>query len=479
MEMYSLLYIFVPTFNNELRTDKPPLHYFFMMASYHVFGITPFAARFFSSICGIILIAFLYHRLEKIVNQETAFFSCMVLLSSLQLGIQFHLAVPDPYLILCLTVSFFSFFSGFHENPKHYYLMYASAALGFLAKGLIAVVFPSLVIFLYLLYTRQFNWSLFSRLKILPGVLIFFIIAAPWYVAVGYATQGRWLQGFFIDHNLDRYTSTMEGHGGFPLAPFVILFASLLPFSVFIIQAFAHAWRHKQQPFLVYCMIVVGVIGIFFCFSKTILPSYPAPAIPFLATILGYFLSDFVNQPLHPRSIHISLAIHLIIALAIPAGVYIALHEESNLASLDKLAILFCILPLGSIVAWILLIKSRLAFVYVQASSWIVTLLIFLYIAYPKVDERNPVAESLSIINRQYPNHIIVAYKQFNPAYVFALKHPIPVVASLDSLSKTSQKFVVLSNKKSENDFTGSFSWTKIYHGKDLFEGGETIVHAN
>jgi len=28
----------VPVFNGELRTDKPPLHYFFMIASYILFG---------------------------------------------------------------------------------------------------------------------------------------------------------------------------------------------------------------------------------------------------------------------------------------------------------------------------------------------------------------------------------------------------------------------------------------------------------
>ena len=41
-----------PTFNESLRTDKPPLHYFFMMLSYSLFGVGPFAARFFSAIAG-------------------------------------------------------------------------------------------------------------------------------------------------------------------------------------------------------------------------------------------------------------------------------------------------------------------------------------------------------------------------------------------------------------------------------------------
>jgi 4-amino-4-deoxy-L-arabinose transferase-like glycosyltransferase len=38
----------VPTFNQTLRTDKPPLHYFFMASAYTTLGVSPFAASIFS-----------------------------------------------------------------------------------------------------------------------------------------------------------------------------------------------------------------------------------------------------------------------------------------------------------------------------------------------------------------------------------------------------------------------------------------------
>ena len=43
----------VPTFNEELRTDKPILVYWFMLTSYHVFGVSEFAARFWSAALGV------------------------------------------------------------------------------------------------------------------------------------------------------------------------------------------------------------------------------------------------------------------------------------------------------------------------------------------------------------------------------------------------------------------------------------------
>ena len=44
----------VPKFNGELRTDKPPLHYYFMVLGFKLFGTTVLGARFFSALMGFI-----------------------------------------------------------------------------------------------------------------------------------------------------------------------------------------------------------------------------------------------------------------------------------------------------------------------------------------------------------------------------------------------------------------------------------------
>src|SRR5262245_36676038 len=43
----------VPTFNGQLRTHKPALTYWIMIASYRTFGVNEFAARFGSASLGI------------------------------------------------------------------------------------------------------------------------------------------------------------------------------------------------------------------------------------------------------------------------------------------------------------------------------------------------------------------------------------------------------------------------------------------
>ncbi|MBA4145291.1 MAG: hypothetical protein C0523_05975 [Cytophaga sp.] len=473
----------VPTFNDQLRTDKPALHYFFMIAAYQVFGVTPFAARLFSALGGVLLILFLYVHVKKIIDEGTAFFSCLVLLSSIQLAVQFHLAVPDPYLILLLTICLVFVYKGLCHSDQSIYWMYVAAALAFMTKGLIAVVFPAIIAFAFLIFTRQLNWKSILRLRLGYGIILFSVIALPWYIAVGHATNGAWLHGFFIEHNLDRYTSTMEGHRGFLLAPFAILIGALLPFSVFSIQAVALAIRKRSEyPFLLFCLLAVVSIGGFFTFSKTILPSYPAPALPFLAVLLGYYINQFTQQQPTQR-LHFSFAFNLLLCVAVPVAIYFALHHEKELSTLRHFAWLFMVLPLGSITGWYLFIKKRNTdFVYAWSGSWILAIVLFFYVAYPQVDRKNPVAESMPLITSTYADYTMVVYKQFNPAYVFRLRKTMKVIDSPEELATVlanTNNVLLFTRTKYAEELQSIPSLKVIYQGRDLFEGSETLLLAN
>lgn len=481
MEMWQRHDPIIPTFNDVLRTDKPPLHYFFMMLAYTIGGVTPFTARLFSALAGVMLVVFVYRKVRTALNEPVAFYTGLVLLSSLQLAIQFHLAVPDPYLILWMAVSLLSFYTGFEGNRRaDMRWFYVAAALAFLTKGLIAIVFPGIIISFYLLLTQRVNLTSFRKLRLLWGIMLFLIIALPWYLAVGYQTDGAWLRGFFIEHNLDRYTRTMEGHRGFPLAPFAILLLALLPFSVFIIQAVRLALRQrKEHPFLLYCLIVVVTIAGFFSFSKTILPSYPAPVIPFLAVVLGYYLHALVEGR-HTHGALASFIAHGLLCLAIPIGVYIALGQEKPLAPLQWTAWLFVALPVGCLTGMLLYFRGRRAgLIYVWSGAWMLATLLFFYVAFPAVDQKNPVTESLPILT-SYPDHEFVAYRRFNPAFVFALGRTLPMIDSpqqVENLLK--KKIIIFSRTQYLDDFKDYPSLKVIYRGRDLFERGETVLLAN
>lgn len=470
--------LITPTFNYELRTDKPPLHYYFMMTAYKLFGVNEFAARFFSAICGCLTVLLTFFFTRKLLNESVAFYSSMALLASLQVAVQFHLAVPDPYLILLINLSLFSFLTGFSLNqPKYFYLSFIAMGFAVLAKGPVAIVLPGAVVFLFLLFTKQLTWKNILYIKPFAGIALLLAICLPWYLAVHFKTGGAWTEGFFLKHNIERFSKPMEAHGGPFFLPYLFIILGLLPFSVFVVQALKNSWVNRQKPILVFAMIVVGVFGTFFAVSSTKLPSYPAPCFPFMAVILGAFLD---SEHFKKRNWHIKTSYYVFAVLltAIPVGIYIALSQEKYLSHISHVAFGFVPATLVSYLTVYFYHKSnwQKSFWAMVISFWCVTLPFF-YFAFPIVDRENPVVSSLNSIV-SFSNTTVVSYKAFNPSYSFYLKKPIEQYHSVESLkdaiNKEEELFVITRHKYIKD--IKELSAEKVFERRDLFEGTTTVV---
>jgi 4-amino-4-deoxy-L-arabinose transferase-like glycosyltransferase len=446
-----------------------------MMSAYQAFGVSPFSARLFSVLAGVLLVAVVYFFVRKIVHEQAAFWSSITLIASLQMAIQFHLAVPDPYLILFFTTGLLCFYVGVSMQQKKYiYLFYVCAALAFLSKGLIAVVFPGLIVLIFWLFNGGITWARLKEIHLLPGALLFLLIAAPWYIAVGIKTQGVWLEGFFLQHNLQRYAYTMEGHGGFFGLPFLIIIGATLPLSLFFVQAVKGAWQNrKQQPFLFFCLIVVGVVALFFTFSKTILPSYPAPAVPFFAMVLGVWLTNRLKVSQTKRADFLVLTIHLIIAISIPVTAHIALQQEATLAALAPLSFLLLILPLSAILSILFWNKARQLACGFLIGGWIGVSLIFFWILNPALDKQTPIYASAGVLDEA----TTVYYKAMNPAFVFARRGTIAsaTVDEIEMLLRTKERLIVITRQPYQSDLD-HLPLDVLYCKKDLFENRVSCV---
>ncbi len=472
----------VPTFNGELRTDKPPLHYYFMMAAYKIFGVNPFSARLFSVVMGILTVLILYLFVKRIVDEPTAFYSSLILISSLQMMIQFHLAVPDPYLIFFITMGCLSFYYAYHEgNSIFYYLFYFSIAMAFMAKGPVAIVLPGLSIIIYLIIRREFNIKMFRRIHFWEGSLLFALLVAPWWIAISLNTNGEWLYGFLFDHNLNRFASTMEGHRSIPGLALVIVFAALLPLSVFLPQAVIMTWRDRiKSPFLVYCLIICIVFIVFFSISRTILPSYPAPCIPFGAAVLGYFINQILVTNEKIKRSMISGAFLLVLSLALPIVGYLVLKNDPLIADLKNLSFYLTILFVGAMVGFTFLVrKELLKAVYSYLGSYIITGVVLLYMVMPQLMSKNPVSLSLpSILASSKP---VVSYKQTNAAFTFSLKRPIRNIGSPDELQilLNTNPHLILLTRETHLQGLEKFGFKVVRKWKDLFENPTTVILEN
>ena len=85
----------VPHLNFIPRVNKPGLFYWLILASYKIFGVSEFAARFPSAVFGLILILGLYFWVKNEIGEKEAFISSLILLSTPIFFVISRLAIID------------------------------------------------------------------------------------------------------------------------------------------------------------------------------------------------------------------------------------------------------------------------------------------------------------------------------------------------------------------------------------------------
>jgi len=306
-EMLASLNWIKPTFNYNLRVDKPVLLYWMQMGAYGVFGVGEFAARLPSALAAMLTVLLTYELARRMFDRATGLLAGLVLASALLFCGSAHFANPDALLNASMVLTFLLFWRAFERAGGVWPAAAGlSTGLGFLAKGPVALVLPAAVLGLYLLWTRQIRRMVSPR--ILAGTLLFIGVAVPWFALVGAETHGEYLRGFFLTHNRDRFLAPMEGHQGSVLYHVVSLLLGFLPWSVFLGPAGWYAIReardqHEGPSFsrayrFLACWI--GVYFVFFSVSQTKLPNYILPLYPAVAILVGRFLERWRRGAITP-----------------------------------------------------------------------------------------------------------------------------------------------------------------------------------
>ena len=488
----------VPTFNGELRTDKPVLHYYFMMTAYKLFGVNEFSARFFSAILAILTVIITYYFTKRFTNALTAFCSGLVLVASTHFLFEFRLSVPDPYLIFFITAGLLTAYTYLQQNQFTYLLLAAASfALATLAKGPVALALPGLCLLIWIIIKKK--WQLIFTWKLIPALILLTAITLPWYIAVDQATHHAWTRGFFVEHNLNRFSNPSEGHGGFFLVTVLFVLIGLLPFSSFLAEVVKKRKHIFTEDLVKFSAIVVLAFVVFFSVSSTKLPNYPMPCYPFAAIILGHYLAALINGETAFKKYPVLIL--LVLGLLIPAAGYFAIAHEREAAALNGLALLLFIAPLTFIV---LILQWKKISAWQKIMSVAVAHALFniaaLHVVYPRIYQQNPVAKTLSIVQK---HPIVYAYKPtskqpyikykseryvttqdegefYNPAYNFYLNTPIIKFTNADSLQAALIKnpsAIIISRTGNDADLQ-QLNLTKVAEHHDLFESPTTVLYA-
>ncbi len=175
---------------------------------------------------------------------------------------------------------------------------YACCALATVFKGPAGLVLPGAVVFIYLLLSGRWN-RVFEVIHI-PGLALYLLIAAPWFIAMGMHQPG-YLQEFFLGQNVGRFASSMESHDMNPLIYIPVLLAGLLPWTIYLpgafIRLFPRRWRDRNvRPALMFCWLAALIPLAFFMAASTRLANYVLPCIPPLAVLCGLLIGQWVSS---------------------------------------------------------------------------------------------------------------------------------------------------------------------------------------
>ena len=321
----------IPQFNYAPRYQKPILYYWIQAVPVAVLGTSEQAARLPSALLATLLIcivhAFLWRWLPKAlaglpradeIAATGAFLGAIALATMPMITIWTRGATTDITLTFFISCALLALLhlellrAEGETKLKRWYLLAATAmGLAFLTKGPMGVVLPVLGWLLFQLKTKQLAAEM-RRVPWLYAIIIFIVIALPWYLATYLVDGPGFLEHFFGYENVARFShgSAMEGHGTgnrflgfFIYLPIALLL--LFPYSPFLlhelVRPFAGTQEMARSPFALvlrrygWCWLW-ATIG-FFSISKTQLPSYIQSIAPAAAILFAlHFVSRLTNN---------------------------------------------------------------------------------------------------------------------------------------------------------------------------------------
>jgi len=287
-----------PRINGVKYFEKPPLVYWLVALAEAAFGRSEFVVRLWTAAFGVGGCLLVYLAGARLSTRRAGWLAAVAMATSLlyfELSRQTLLDMPVTFF---LTATFVAFVLGIRESPDSrarswaMYLMYAAAAAATMTKGLIGIVLPGLVVFVWLAVTGR--WSELRHVRLPSGTLLFLALAAPWHAAVGLENpEFYWF--YFVHEHVLRFATPEAGRGQ-PFWFFVpILIAGWLPWCVFLPQALTEAvqtwWRDRlNRTTELFVLLWFLLPFLFFSASHSKLIPYALPFFPPLALMLGDWL---------------------------------------------------------------------------------------------------------------------------------------------------------------------------------------------
>ncbi len=319
-----------PRLNGIPFFHKPPFLYWLEAISTSIFGVSALALRLVPALHAALMLTVLYLAARSISTERMARRAAIMLGSSLcfLVGGQYvnHDMLVATWIGLAIWSFAFAFTAGDKPDANMARLGFVACALGMLTKGLIGLVLPGLVIFVWLIWTRQFKkiW----HLPWLSGLALFALIALPWFV-LAQQSYPEFFNYMFVGQQFNRYTATVYNNPQpwwFYLLALTLL---LFPWVFFALNQMRRVTAVMltrdvvmATPWWKLCWSWVLAILLFFSVPNSKLVGYILPVVPPLALLASLGWERVMAQrPWAGKGFAAVVVLNLVIALTIVLNV--------------------------------------------------------------------------------------------------------------------------------------------------------------
>ncbi|MBL9029879.1 MAG: phospholipid carrier-dependent glycosyltransferase [Caedimonas sp.] len=407
-----------PRLNGVKYFEKPPLMYWMEAGMIKVFGLSEGVLRLLPAFLGILGCIWIFLVARLLSGREEAWSSAIILATCALYYTHTRLLILDLGVTVFLSLALFCFLlatQATSRKSQNGWLagFYIGSALAVLTKGIIGVVIPGMILLLWTIPWKR--WS-YLKLAFKPwGILLFFIISAPWHILVSLKNP-EFPHFYFIHEHFTRFTTTE--HGRFkPWWFFLpILAAGLFPWISFLPQAIHRGSKKLSKEVFQFIGVWVGFVFIFFSVSNSKLIPYILPVFPPLALLMGVYIGNFWrenrNSPGLVWGVQIFRMLCVLMLLALPVVLYT--QELLEIAELRPFLWLFALTLLAATLCpGFFVSRGRVKPTLVSIAAASITLFILLNAAWPMLENRSIKPLALKVQELRTPEDKIICYEKY------------------------------------------------------------------
>jgi len=286
--------------------EKPALYYWRAMFIFQDFGVHDWAARLPSFTFAFIMAALIYLHMRRF-RPGGHLDAALITVACAGIMAFARGASTDMQMAAPLAIGLLGWYAWYETDSKFWlYDIYFFTGLATLAKGPVAPLLAFLIIAAFAFLRRE--WDILRRSFWWPGVVLYFAMVLPWFIAVQHQNP-TFFREFFLEHNLQRFATDRYQHS----QPFwyypVVMVLGLMPWTVIAVRALIDGiltsvaeWRLRHSrvgkplptrpgdAFPEFLVLWALIPVVFFSFSQSKLPGYILPAIPPITILTGDYL---------------------------------------------------------------------------------------------------------------------------------------------------------------------------------------------